>query len=168
MNYLNQDAPKLHLCAVAFPLRKRLQSTKTGSPPPLISQQKQQKNREIWLCFALAGSLRHIPQLWSHIRILAQDLRLCLSPCCTLSTAPVTFKFQWSKGQRRVQKEPWQKGKPSIKNNTRPEANAVKRHALIYKSMFQILLIVYLITNWREYRTCPCFSCVCKVLRQAC
>lgn len=41
----------------------------------------------------------------------------------------------------------------SIKNKTRPEANAVKRQALICKSMFPNLSIIYLITNWREERT---------------
>lgn len=41
----------------------------------------------------------------------------------------------------------------SIKNKTCPEANAVKIRALISKSRFLNLSIIYLITNWREERT---------------
>lgn len=41
----------------------------------------------------------------------------------------------------------------SVKNKTRPEANAVQMCALINTSMFPNLSITYLITNWREERT---------------
>lgn len=150
-------------------------------PPPLISQLKQQRNKAIWMCFALGVwdafpncdptfgfwhrtldcvwvPVALYPRLLSHLNVSDQreseefkrshdkkgsrcaektiSIKLP-SPNHIAVTCQLTKRSAWL----------------SVKNKTRPEASAVKRHALISISMFPNLSIIHLITNWREERT---------------
>lgn len=154
--------------------------TKTGSFP-FISQQKQQRNKAIWICFSL-GVWDTFPNCESTFGFWHRTLDWVWVPVALyprlLSHLNVSdqreskeFKRSHDKKGSRCAEQTISIKLPSpnhnvvtcqltkrsawlsIKNKTRLEAIAVKPHTLISKSMFPNRSIIYLITNWREERT---------------